>query len=422
METTRSAFKIIVTVLLFMGVARTAMATAVVSVVLGSSGTFVVQGSDFDGVAGVKMAITYDPATLSNPRVTLGDLMPGAMLVPNTAVPGVITFAMIQPRAASGSGILVTITYDVVNSAPGVILSIQQLELIGVSGIKIDGQAIFSNTPVAPAGSSSTDQSTTLAAGGLAQSPGTPQPQAATGSLTGWLGGVTMPQDAGSQRDKTETPSPPSAPVQAEGKPADTQPVKVEADIAGKPAAPAENKGSQVTGVLEAFRTYKGEISPNALTELFTRAMAGTKQEPPVALSDGKTAVKVYIDAGGKETPHFALNGARLVSLKTAGDTSWVIEALPNQGVYDASVMIMEGDRISQVPMTVAPPIPAEFKFGVGGKLTEADFKRFLSERGTGKSPRFDLNGDGKRDYIDDYIFTANYLAKLGFKVKGTGK
>jgi hypothetical protein len=198
--------------------------------------------------------------------------------------------------------------------------------------------------------------------------------------------------------------------------------VKVEADIAGKPAAPAENKGSQVTGVLEAFRTYKGEISPNALTELFTRAMAGTKQEPPVALSDGKTAVKVYIDAGGKETPHFALNGARLVSLKTAGDTSWVIEALPNQGVYDASVMIMEGDRISQVPMTVAPPIPAEFKFGVGGKLTEADFKRFLSERGTGKSPRFDLNGDGKRDYIDDYIFTANYLAKLGFKVKGTGK
>ena len=240
--------------------------------------------------------------------------------------------------------------------------------------------------------------------------------------ITGWLGGVTMPQDAGSQRDKAETPSLPSAPVQAEEKQADTQPVKVEANVAGKPAAPAETGGSQVTGVLEAFRTYKGEISPNALTELFTRAMAGTKQEPPIAMSDGKTSVKVYIETGGKETPDFALNGARLVALKTAGNTTWVIEALPNKGVYDASVMIMEGGRIRQVPMTVAPPIPAEFKFGVGGKLAEADFKRFLSERGTGKSPRFDLNGDGKRDYIDDYIFTANYLVKQGLKVKGAGE
>jgi hypothetical protein len=63
--------------------------------------------------------------------------------------------------------------------------------------------------------------------------------------------------------------------------------------------------------------------------------------------------------------------------------------------------------------LTVVPPLPANLKIGNGGKLTEADFNQFLKERGTDKAPRFDLNGDGKRDYVDDYIFTANYLVKL---------
>jgi hypothetical protein len=44
------------------------------------------------------------------------------------------------------------------------------------------------------------------------------------------------------------------------------------------------------------------------------------------------------------------------------------------------------------------------------GAVTEEDFKLFLKDRGTLKSPKYDLNGDGKRDYLDDYIFTANYI------------
>jgi hypothetical protein len=45
--------------------------------------------------------------------------------------------------------------------------------------------------------------------------------------------------------------------------------------------------------------------------------------------------------------------------------------------------------------------------------MTEEDFNRYLKERETAKSPQFDLNIDGKRDYLDDYIFTANYLEDI---------
>ena len=53
--------------------------------------------------------------------------------------------------------------------------------------------------------------------------------------------------------------------------------------------------------------------------------------------------------------------------------------------------------------------------------VTEADFQLFLKERGTPSASRFDLNRDGRRDYLDDYIFTANYLVKMQEQGKKKG-
>lgn len=72
-------------------------------------------------------------------------------------------------------------------------------------------------------------------------------------------------------------------------------------------------------------------------------------------------------------------------------------------------------------PLTLVPKASPE----VGKKkgLDEAAFNAFLSERGTSERPKFDLNNDGKRDYIDDYIYTANYIAAgLRSAVTGTGR
>jgi hypothetical protein len=166
--------------------------------------------------------------------------------------------------------------------------------------------------------------------------------------------------------------------------------------------------------VLERFREYQGEQSPKNLIALFKSAIAGNRQEPTFALSDGKTIVKVFVDLPetGKAAPNFALIDAKLVSLKKSSDSAWVVEVLPNKGTFDAAVIVLEDGKTVKLPLTVAPPLSADAKIGKGGVLSEADFISFMKERGTGKAPRFDLNGDGKRDYIDDYIFTANFLAK----------
>lgn len=67
-----------------------------------------------------------------------------------------------------------------------------------------------------------------------------------------------------------------------------------------------------------------------------------------------------------------------------------------------------------EFPIIVAPK--AVVDLDKSRKVTEADFKLFLRDRGSAKKPKFDLNGDGKRDFVDDYIFTANYLVKHHMK------
>ena len=65
---------------------------------------------------------------------------------------------------------------------------------------------------------------------------------------------------------------------------------------------------------------------------------------------------------------------------------------------------------------------PEGAKNGKGGGLSEADFNLFLRGAGKAKAPLYDLNGDARRDYIDDYIFTANYIVASERGKKVTAK
>jgi hypothetical protein len=327
---------------------------------------------------------------------------------------GTITLALAQITGVSGTGPLASIVFELPGSSPGVILSVSPPELLNSKGANVPAQATYSNPTAFTQQNISEAQTASGGGGGTSTTPVS-------------MGTVTLPQEGGAPNEKVAVsqpqPATPTEPAQVPDKTAAAQPEKEDLRVENEPAHPAEPDGKKIdqrTSVLEAFRSFHGEKSPKSLVDLFTKAMEGTRQVPPVALSDGKTSVKVFVDAGGKETPSFALKGAKLVFIKTAESATWIVEVLPDQGVYDAAVTIMQGKLVRQIPLTVAPPLPAEMKFGEGGKLSESDFNRFLKESGSAKDPRFDLNRDGKRDYIDDYIFTANYLVKKrDFKVKG---
>jgi hypothetical protein len=131
------------------------------------------------------------------------------------------------------------------------------------------------------------------------------------------------------------------------------------------------------------------------------------RQEPFVALSDGTTTVTIVADLPAEAgiSPSFALNGAKLVSLKKDDSSStWIIEALPAKGALNASLMVLSEDHVTKYPLTIAPAIP-------NAASTEAEFAAFLKD--ADKTPALhDVNGDGKYDGVDDYIYTVNYLVR----------
>jgi hypothetical protein len=406
---------------LFLCSASWAVASPIISISSSGNGVFTLQGTGFTVVGGAKISIMYDTATLANPRVAPGGLMSGTHMITNPNAPGVILVAFINAQGVSGSGTLFTITFDLPGSSPGVIQSLTA-DLIDVNSQKIVSQVQINN----PAGSSPSIAPATAETPTPAQGGGTAQTTGGGGSgtvpvLTG--GTITMPGEGEPAKDKPrEEPATGAALPHGESPaPPETRGGEL-AQIPGGTAAPAhgEKNGGQIVSyksVLEQFRTFKGVKTPSALIAIFEQnVMQGIRQEPPIALSDGTANVKVFIKlpSTGKESPNFALKDAKLVSLETEGENGWMLELLPSKGVYMVTVIMLRDGVQTEIPLTVAPPAPPEAKLG---KLTESDFSLFLKEQGTAKAPRFDLNGDGKRDYLDDYIFTANYLVR-----NGTGK
>ena len=59
-----------------------------------------------------------------------------------------------------------------------------------------------------------------------------------------------------------------------------------------------------------------------------------------------------------------------------------------------------------EYPLTVAPPAKTALT------LDESGWNRFLKEVGTSSAPQHDLNNDGLRDYVDEFIFVANHIAR----------
>jgi len=196
------------------------------------------------------------------------------------------------------------------------------------------------------------------------------------------------------------------------------------APSAGKPSSPAsapvkKRAGNKVEktvyrppAVLERFRDYRGERTPAALMALFDQQqMIGFRQDPPVVLSDGKAVVRLrFVSTPERENiSDVALSGGRiLAAMKDPEATNtWIIEVIPEKGTDEMAMALFQRGVLMVFPVAVAPPVNIDLN--KSGDVTEEDFRIFLHDRSA--PPVSDLNGDGIRDFRDDYLFTANYLA-----------
>ncbi|MBJ6724063.1 hypothetical protein [Geomesophilobacter sediminis] len=384
-----------------------------------SGNTYVLQGSGMDGAAGVQLTVSYSKSLGAATVNFTGGVLSGGMTQANTNVIGQISLiGLVTSGTLPGSGALVTIKFA--GSEPTSSLNITFKKMIDPNGQDIatttgGGTTTPSTTTTGDTGGSG-DQSPTGTGTTSTVSGGT----ATTTTGTAVIGGtVTMPgsttDDSSSRAKEQVAPQPAqpepqvaAAPSSASREAASSAPESrsMAVEQAGD-AAPVV-----VPSVLERFRTFDGERTPKNLIALFDRkGVANFVQDPPVAIADGKGTVKLTVSkVRGERAPNFAFRAVHYVSLTKVGDGEWQIEVRPDKGATQASVSMLVNGVPQELPLAVAPK--ARVDLTKPGNVTEADFVQFLKERGTSAAPKYDLNQDGKRDYLDDYIFTANYLVE----------
>lgn len=178
---------------------------------------------------------------------------------------------------------------------------------------------------------------------------------------------------------------------------------------AARPATAAVKKVTEYRSVLSLFKEFTGPRNPNTLLALFKQAAyPGVSQSPAIALSDGVQKLTLSFEPATPfaTAPNFVINGGTLISLKKK-QGSYLLEVLPETKSSEASVKIVTQEITIVIPLTVAPPLDP--RFISSGKLDAASFALFLQEKSPAKG---DVNNDGLKSYLDEYIYAANCLVR----------
>lgn len=371
-----------------------------------ADGVFVLRGEQMTGVAGLDIAVAYDMNTLSSPRITMGSLVGGMLNSSNPINP--IRLAIVGSKALTApSGVIATIAFERVGDSNGVITSLTA-SMIDEKGNKLPIAPTAIQNPQSPShaesppeaapADSAVDKDEPLIIDATAV-PGRPAPVVLGGS-------VTLPQE------EIAPPEPKRAPQEAQDlETPEIQPQRNEAapveqhEPETKAAPQALTRPVHLPSVLDRFREFNGERTAANLTSLFKPAGEHPLQQiPAITVADGNATVTLVIAMEtGDRPPVFAFKGARFVSVSRNDEGEWEVEARPEAGVVDASITMLYQGLSQEFPLTVTPAV--KLPALEGGAVSEAAFQNFLAAG-------VDLNGDGRLDYLDDYILTANYLAQ----------
>lgn len=386
------------------------------------NGVFVVQGAGMSGVAALDINISYDPQSLAAPRVEQGSLIAGAMMAANPNVPGIVRIAIIRATPIHGTGAIIKLTFDRRGEAAGKITGFQ-VRLADINGKPLPSSAQIVN----PAESVSADSGSPSRQNTTASQSAPPTTPGGGSSHIVIAGTDSQSVDTPPSVEATRAAAPPdaSAPEQETG-------TAKEIETAMRSGSEPENarlkKANIYTqeSVLDLFREYRGVRSAESLLMLFDQEpMIGFRQEPRIFLSDGKSSVIItfiFMDSheGG---PRISLVNARVLSQRRDADNTntWHVTAAPEKDAHTASLAIPQSDIVMVFPLTLAPEVDVDVDRS--GKVTDADFAVYLRGPKSKNLKGFDLNSDGIVNYIDDYIFTANYMVKTsGGAVPNTPK
>lgn len=393
------------TLCIVLGLADRGIAASTVAIAPSGGSSFVVQGSGVENAAAMDIVINYDPASLASPQVAQGAMIAGAMMAVNDSAPGIVRLGIIRTAPIQGSGVIATLTFNQKGDLPGNILAMKAT-LSNIDGKPLPVMAKITNPTAATPDSASTSagQDVQSATASASAAP-------ASGALPAVPLVVVVPSGAALPEGNREQPSMPPAETDLVSQQSPTsRAATLSADAAGMTVS-AEMSGEKIQrikSVLDRFKEYKGERTRKAFVRLFEQnEMTGVRQYPPVALSDGKSPVRVSFisNSSNKAAADVAVLGARFLSINKDPDYSntWVVTLVPEKGTYEVSLAVSQGETKLVYPLAIAPQTSAGKNKSV--ITTEQDFDIYLRSR------KQEGTYDTKQGSLNDYIVTANYLA-----------
>ena len=228
------------------------------------------------------------------------------------------------------------------------------------------------------------------------------------------------PEDVPSENPPVaEQPQEPAWPIHETTRQAD-QPVSSEPvtagsmDRAGVQGAVSGKGIKNIHPPLQLFRNFTGERTLKNLTKLFDAHLmqqAGVVQIPAIAVSDGSASVDIRLNSSvSGVAPTFSFRGANLKTLQQLPDGTWELQAIPQKGKCVVYLSINSGDDLMDLPLAVIPPASVSFAQSTG-QFSESSVAALLTSADKKTDKIFyDMNVDGKQDFLDDYILIGHYL------------
>jgi hypothetical protein len=396
---------LLVAVLLLAVPAATGIASTVTLTPSGG-GVFVLEGQAFQDVSGLDIALSYDTAVLRDPHIDQGSLINGALMMSNTADPGVIRIAAVRQGPVQGSGTIARITFAATGQGGDGAVSGLNVSAVSSAGNKSQLSAIIGASSHDQGPPSQTTPSIAAAA---------PPPTVAFVPAVPLISPLVQPV----QKDKEERAVPPS---QEAADTAGNTAGAVEDPAAGdgdegrrQPAGPAVREQQRMVltqkSVLDLFRDFPGPWNVQTAIKLFQQEeMLGYRQFPQVAFSDGAATatLTIIVAAGVKDRPELTMEKGTILSVVKDRESTnaWIVKVRPEKNAIEASLRVDDGVTVRSIPLTVSPRMKVDLDGS--GTVTEKDFLLYFSSRGN------EGGSAGARNYRIDYIFAANYLAAAG--------
>lgn len=369
------------------------LASPLVSVSSVGGGNFQIEGVDIEGAAAFDLSLSYDASSLSNPRVVTGTLVAGSMMEANTNTSGVVRIAIIRITPIIGNGTIATVSFNQNGESVGKIHSLNA-KLLDINGQPLRVATQIINT--------SETSAKTL-------------PAFTSASITA---AIVNPSTDEKQLDD-------ELPLQPVAQPEMLDQTDIANDLASDSIKPPSVEVAPVEqtiihkSVLDRFMEFSGKRNFESAKGVFSEPVsADCIQSPLVVLADGKSPITVLLTptTSTEQISNFVVTSVQLVSFNENPNlvNSWFANLLPTKGSVSGSFAYKQGRDTVVCPLTIAPGVNIDFD--KSGSITEVDVRLYFNTKKSKKTLRFDLNQDGKQDYLDDYIFVANYLVATNSK------